>query len=115
MAEEFNWEGITGKAVETLRAPAPKPKPPEAVLKLAQLSWDGVGNGDEKKHVLRHQFKDGEEEKRDRFIQLLKNAGQHTTPRTTVTVVTDPDRETPANELLVAWKAGVRRGRGAAA
>jgi hypothetical protein len=108
---EFDWEGITGKAVERLRAPAPPPRPPDSIVTLAQRSWDGVGDGEEKMHVLRHQFKDGETEKRDRFIKLLKAAGAHTVPPTSVSVVTDPERN--GNEHLVAWKAGQRRGRGA--
>jgi hypothetical protein len=117
MAEsEFNWEGVTGKAVERLRAPAPPPRPPDSIVALAQKSWDGVdGKDGEKMHVLRHQFREDETEKRDAFMKLLKKAGAHTTPPTSVSVVTDPDRTAPPNEHLVAWKAGVRRGRGAAA
>jgi hypothetical protein len=113
--ESFKWDGVTGTAVERLRAPAPPPRPPDHLVKLAQQSWDGVqvDGEDEKRHVLRYQFGEGQEAKRDAFIKLIKAAGAHTTPPTTVTVVPDPDRETPANELLVAWRAGARRGRGA--
>lgn len=111
-APEFNWEGITGQAVEKLRAPAPPPRPPDSIVALAQKSWDGVGEGDEKMHVLRHQFKAGEEAKRDAFLKLIKDAGAHTTPRTSVSAVTDPERD--GNELLVSFRAGVRRGRAAA-
>lgn len=109
--QDFNWEGVTGKAVERLRAPAPPPRPPDHLVNLAQQSWDGVEVDGEKRHVLRYRFTAGQETKRDAFIKLIKKAGAHTTPPTTVTVATDPDRT--GDELLVAWKAGQRRGRGA--
>lgn len=111
MAEEFNWEHVTGSAVERLRAPKITPVP-APIVKLAQQSWDGVKKDGEVRHVLRHQFKEGEEARAEAFAKLMKKAGPHTVPPTSVSVVVDPDEN--GNTLLVAWKAGARRGRGAA-
>lgn len=110
---EFDWSQVSGTAVKRLRAPKVAPVP-DALVALAQQSWDGVADPEdpegEKLHVLRHEFSD--ETVAGEFAKLMKKAGEHTTPQTTVTVVFDPDADGRKN--LVAWKAGVRRGRAAA-
>lgn len=108
--QEFGWDGITGHAVEKLRKPKVAPVP-DAIVTQAQRSWDGVEHDGKTLHVLRHQFKQGEEAKAEAFARLMKKAGAHTTPPTSVSVVVDPDET--GNKLLVAWRAGARRGRGA--
>lgn len=110
MADQFKWEGISGSAVEKLRKPKDPPRPPDAIVALAQRSRDGVDGPDGAKlHVLRHQFKETEGAKAEAFAKLLKAAGKHTTPPSTVRVAADPDRE--GNTLLIAWVAGDPPGR----
>jgi hypothetical protein len=107
----FDWSSITATAVERLRAPKVKPIPPHIVA-LAQASYEGVENpaGGEKLHVLRYQF--DTEARASAFAKLMKRAGEHTTPATSVSVVIDPDFQpgSEENPSLVAWRAGVKRG-----
>jgi len=109
-AKEFDWSKVSGRAVQRLRAPKVPPVP-TPIVALAQKSWDGVVDDDnpegEKLHVLRHEF--GDKEVAESFAKLIKKAGYHTTPNTTVTVVFDPDDD--GHELLVAWRAGAKRGK----
>lgn len=108
---DFDFGDIEGQAVERLRAKKVEPVP-DSVIKLAQLSRTGVPHPnypDRTLHVRRHQFKPGEEAKRDAFVKHMRNAGPHVTPPGSVTVVTDPERK--GNHLLVAWNAGEPRGR----
>lgn len=110
---EFDWEGVTGAAVERLKAPK-TPAIPAPIVAQAQRSWDGVDdpkNPGNKLHVLEHQFKKGEEAKAEAFAKLMKKAGALTVPPTSVSVVVDPDGK--GNTLLISWRAGKRRGRGA--
>lgn len=128
---DYDWGELNGKAVERLRASKIVPVPP-ALVKQAQRSWDGVdGPGGTKLHVIRYDFlpnfshvKD-EAKRREQatakaaaFAKLMRKAGDHTTPRTSVTVVIDPDHVKdgdPEQPWIVAWKAGKRRGRSGAA
>lgn len=108
----FDWGSITGQAHTVLRAPKVAPVPP-AIIALAQKSYEGVEHPDheEKLHVLRHQFES--ETRAAEFAKLMKKAGEHTTPKTTISVVIDPDYRDGGekNPSLVAWRAGVRKGR----
>jgi|SRR5215469_3356063 len=109
--EQYNWEGISGSAVEKLRKPKITPVP-EHIVKLAQRSYSGVPDPKHEGkllHVLRHEFKPGDEKRRDEFARLMKKAGPHTKPETSVSVVVDPDNE--GNVNLIAWRAGEKRGR----
>lgn len=107
---EYDWSGVSAQAVERLRAPK-VPDVPAAVVKLAQASYDGVTNAKdpegEKLHVMRHRF--GSDKEAEAFAKHMKNAGLHTTPLTSVSVVTDPDNS--GDNRTVTWKAGARRGR----
>lgn len=131
--EDF-WSSMTVHAVDRLRAPKVAPVP-DAIVKLAQTSYEGVMDPSnpegERYHVLRHTF--DTEERAAAFFKLIKKAGAHTTPMTSVTAVVDPDnlheahgrnvyrQETGSDatdaELIelggrtVAWKSGVRRGK----
>jgi hypothetical protein len=110
--EEFDWSEVNGQAAVRLRAPKIVPVP-DAIVAQAQRSWDGVpgknGDGEDiKLHVLRHRFKS--DAKAEAFAKLMKHAGDHTTPLTSVSVVIDPDND--GTKTLVAWRAGNRRGRG---
>jgi hypothetical protein len=102
----YDWTGLAGTAVERLRAPKVEPVP-EPIVQLAQQSWDGVGEGENKLHVLRFEF--GDAETAAEFARLARKAGEHTTPLTSVTAVIDPDGND--NLKAVTIKAGVRRGR----
>jgi hypothetical protein len=112
MAEqEFDWSDVNGTAVTRLRAPKIVPVP-DAIVAQAQRSFDGVPGKDEEGedvtlHVLRHKFKS--DAKAEAFAKLMKHAGNHTTPLTSVSVVIDPDND--GTKTLVAWRAGNRRGR----
>lgn len=109
MATEYDWSGITASAVERLRVRKPSPVP-DKVKQLAQLSYDGIPSKDDpevKLHVLRHRF--GTDEEAKVFAGLMRKAGDHTTPLTSVSVVVDPDAK--EDNRTVAWKAGARRGR----
>ncbi len=112
-ATEFDWSEVSGQAVERLRAPKVAPVP-DSIVKLAQMSYDGVPdpkNPENTLHVLRHQFKD--EAKAVAFAKIMKKAGDHVMTTDgkggSVSVVPDPDGD--GNVTLVAWKAGARRGR----
>lgn len=96
---EFDWGDVNGQAVERLRAPKVAPVP-EPVVRQAQRSWD-------EQTGLAHTFKTPE--MAEAFAKLVRKAGQHTIPRTTVYVVIDPDND--GNTARVSWKAGKRRGR----
>jgi hypothetical protein len=108
----FDWSTITGHAVERLRAPKTTPVP-DAIVALAQRSWDGVPNhknpDGEKLHVLRHSFES--EERAVEFAKHMRKAGAFTLPMTSVSVVVDPDGT--GDVRTIAWRAGTRRGKAA--
>lgn len=99
---EYDWNAVTGRNVERLKAPKIVPVPAPIVAQ-AQASWD-------EQTVKGHTFKTPEQAKA--FADLMKNAGHHTKPPTSVRAVIDPDNT--GNTRLVHWQAGKRRGRSAA-
>lgn len=104
----YNWGEVTGRAVRRLKAPKIVPVP-EAIVRQAQRSWDGVPDPENeggKLHVLEHDFKD--DAKAAEFAKLMKKAGDHTTPVTSVSAVIDPEND--GSKSVVRWKAGARRG-----
>lgn len=112
----FDWSSVTGEAVATLRKPKTVPVP-DAIVALAQESYVGRVNPADPEgarlHWLRHRFETPE--RAAQFASLMKLAGAHTSPESTVRVVIDPDsrKETPADERepeLVAWCAGTKKG-----
>lgn len=97
----YNWEVVTGENVERLRKPKTIPVP-DAIVKLAQASWD-------QSTAKRHRF--GSDAEAAEFARLMRKAGDHTVPLTSVSVVIDPD---DAKDLRrVSWQANKRRGRNA--
>lgn len=109
---EYDWSGVTASAVNRLRVRKPTPVP-DKIKELAQASYDGIPSKEDpesKLHVLRHRF--GSDEEAAAFARLMRKAGDHTTPPTSVSVVIDPDEQKDLR--VVAWKAGQRRGRGSA-
>lgn len=106
----FDWSQVSGQATKRLRAPKVTPVP-EGIVAEAQRSWDGVKDDENPEgdllHVLSYEF--SSEEVAKEFAKLVKKAGDHTVPLTTVTVVPDPDRD--GNTRKVNIKAGQRRGR----
>jgi hypothetical protein len=111
-SKEHNWAGLTARTATLLKAPKIPPVPQE-IVDLAQRSFDGVKDGEgedaEVNHVLAHEFKS--EEMAAEFAKHMKNAGHHTTPKSSVSVAVDP--MDTGNKKLVHWKAGTRRGRAA--
>ena len=117
---DYDWSAVTGRAVERLRQPKITPVPAR-IKELAQLSWDGVENpenpGGPKLHAREHEFESVE--RASAFAKLMRLAGDHTTPVTSITVIQDPEsterdeegKLIPVNPRVVSWKAGVKRGR----
>lgn len=107
----FDWTGLTGKAVEKLKKDKVPPRPPDEIVAAAQRSWDGVpkviDGKEEILHVQAHQFKTVEQAAE--FAKLVKDAGPHTTPPTSVQPVIDPFET--GDKRLVHWRAGKPRGR----
>lgn len=103
---EQTWGFLTGHVVERLRKPKTTPVP-DAIVRAAQRSV-GDENGP---IVLEHKFAD--DETAAAFAKLMRKAGDHTEPQTTVQVVIDP--EETGDNTLVRWRAGARRGRSQAA
>lgn len=104
----FDWTGITAKATDRLRAPK-IPDVPAPIVEQGQRAYDGVK--DEKTgellHILSHRF--GSDEQAAEFARLVRNAGHHTTPLSTITAVVDPMNT--GDNRLVHWQGGKRRGR----
>lgn len=117
-APTYDWGSVTGHAVELLKAPK-IPDVPAEIVRQAQRSYDGVPlkkDGKEIRdedgnvvvtHNLHHTFPS--EEMAAAFAKHMKNAGLHTTPKASVTVVIDPLEK--QDKKTVGWKAGKRRGR----
>jgi hypothetical protein len=99
---DFNWDGITAEPTERLKKRKVVPVP-ASIIKQAQRSYDGVDG----KHVLHYTFPT--EEIAAAFVKHMRNAGEHTTPPTSVSAAIDPDET--GDKRHVAWRAGKRRGR----
>lgn len=107
-APSYDWSEITGRAVQRLKARKIVPVP-EPIVRQAQRSYDGVTNPEnpeELLHVLEHDFRD--KDRAAEFAKLMKHAGNHTMPQTTVSVVIDP--ENVGSLTVVRWRAGEKRG-----
>jgi hypothetical protein len=106
------WGAITAHAVQRLRAPKTPPPPPQVFINLAQESYLGRVDPEnpegERLHVLRYDF--GSIERAAKAAKHLRDAGLHTMPKTSVTVVVDPDKD--GSGAVLSWRAGTRKGRG---
>jgi hypothetical protein len=132
------WDDLNAQFVTTLREQRVEPVP-DPIVKLAQKSYDGVPDPSNPENVLHSMQLAFEDEARAMaFERHMKNAGLHTTPPSSVTVVRDPERGKvqkmnaegqpevnengkpvmvpgpPVNPCKVAWRAGARRGRNSA-
>lgn len=132
------WDDLNAQFVTTLREQRIEPVPPQ-IVRMAQKSYDGVAPDpnvpDDKLHAM--QFTFDTEAKAAAFARHMSNAGLHTVPQSSITVVIDPERTKvpkvaedgtevkndkgkvvmvpgpPVNPCKVAWRAGARRGRNA--
>lgn len=111
----FDFSEVTGQVVTRLKAKKVQPVD-AAIVRQAQRSWDGVplaDNPEELGHNLVHTF--ATVEMAAEFARQMRNAGDHTNPLTSVSVVVNPDPQgkngTPTDERTVSWRAGKRRGR----
>lgn len=112
----FDWSKVQGHVTERLRTTRVVPVP-EHIVKLAQKAYNGVPHPEDPErviHSLEHEFPTPEIAAQ--FAKHMKNAGAHTEPLSSVTVVVDPDRkgDEPVNPRLVVWRAGKRRGKATA-
>lgn len=132
-----DWGGLKAEFVTTLKEPVIQPVPDE-IVKLAQRSLNGVPHPTDptqKMHVMRIKFES--EARANAFAAHMRNAGLHTTPKSSVLVTIDPDRPrvaklddngepvlsekgravkvpgAPVDPTVVQWKSGERRGRAA--
>jgi hypothetical protein len=130
---ENEWGDLEAVFVATLRETKTEPVPAE-IIKLAQRSLAGFTQPDGTVlHAMQLPF--GTIERATAFAKHMRNAGQHTTPVSSITVVQDPDRKrtakldeqgnpvlndagkpvmvpgAPVNPLVVAWRAGAKKGR----
>lgn len=132
---EQEWGDLEAQFVTQLRETKTEPVP-APIIAQAQKSFDGMDdprNPGQKLHAMQLEF--ASVERAQAFAKHMRNAGPHTNPPSSVTVVVDPDRKKvdqigpdgqvvkdengkvvkvpgPAvNPRLVAWRAGVRRGR----
>lgn len=120
MAEStaIDWTKITGKNVERLRASKVTPVPGH-IVKLAQESYT---SGTNKEVDFAALVKDADKAVATaaEFAKHMRNAGNHTTPPTSVSVVIGPEDFDERGERIkladtvVRWKAGKRRGKAAA-
>lgn len=137
-----DWDGLNAQFVMTLREQKTEPVPAE-IVRLAQQSYDGVPHPQDPGsllHAMQLDFSDrGGTARAIAFEKHMRNAGPHTKPPSSITVVRDPQRKQVArldengkeilnaktgkpvmepgpavNPNLVAWRAGARRGRAAA-
>ena len=134
-SKENEWAGLEAAFVTSLHEKRVEPVP-DAIVKLAQLSLDGQPHPNDESLVLHAmQLEFDTPEKAKAFADHMRNAGMHTSPLSSVTVVIDPEREKvpqigadgrqvtndkgkvvmvpgePVNPRKVAWRAGARRGR----
>lgn len=131
------WSGLEARFVTSLRDTRVEPVP-EPIVKLAQRALDGAPHPDDPEktvHAMEITFETPE--KAQAFARHMRNAGLHTTPKSSITVVVDPESVkvakldesgqpvfneagkavmvpgAPVNPAKVAWRAGLRRGRSA--
>lgn len=93
---EFDFSELQAVTVDRLKAKKVVPVP-ASIVKLAQQSFDAES-------VLELSL--GSVERAAAFANHMKNAGDHTTPISSLTVVIDED-----DKSVVRWRAGKRRGR----
>lgn len=130
-----DWGTVEAGFVEKLREEKTEPVP-EPIIKLAQRSRNGQVHPDNPelvKHAMHVTLES--EAKAQAFAKHMRNAGAHTTPPSSITVVVDPDRKKiqattddgvlrwtddgkplmtagpPVNPRKVAFRAGPRRGK----
>jgi hypothetical protein len=136
------WGKLEAQFVTSLREVKTEPVP-DQIVRLAQASLNGRPTGEQDKDgspVLMHAMSITFEtpERAEAFARHMRNAGPHTIPQSSVTVVVDPERGKvqdkdengnprvndkgkpvmvpgdPVNPCKVAFRAGARRGRGVA-
>lgn len=130
-----DWGAYEAGFVEKLRAEKTEPVP-EPIIRLAQQSRNGQQHPDNPelvKHAMHVEL--DTEAKAQAFAKHMRNAGAHTTPPSSITVIVDPDRKKvqattdegglrwtddgkplmvagpPVNPRKVAFRAGPRRGK----
>lgn len=113
----MDWSKITGKTVERLRASKVTPVPAH-IVSLAQASY-AQGANKEVDFALLIKDADKALATAAEFGKHMRNAGNHTTPPTSVSVVIGPE-DTDENgariklpDTVVRYKAGKRRGKAA--
>jgi hypothetical protein len=127
------WGDLEAKFVTTLRSVKTEPVP-EEIIKLAQRSLDGHKLADGSlMHAMQLKFETAE--RATSFAAHMRNAGAHTRPVSSITVVQDPERTRvdkldeqgrpvtneagkvvkvpgpPVNPLAVAFRAGAKKGK----
>ncbi len=111
MTEELDFSEVSAVAVKRLKPRKIVPVP-ASIVALAQKALDGVPDGDGGTlHTLEFSFKD--EERAKLFADLMKHAGDHTSPISSVSVVfpVEDEHGKVQDPTLVRWRAGGRRGR----
>lgn len=132
---ENEWGGLEAKFVTSLREVRVEPVP-EPIVKLAQRALDGAPHPDDPERVI-HAMEITFEtpEKAAAFAKHMRNAGLHTKPLSSITVIQDPESQkvaklddqgravvnengrpvmvpgAPVNPRKVAFRVGERRGR----
>jgi hypothetical protein len=100
--DKLDFSDLQATTVERLKARKIVPVPP-VLVSLAQDSYD-----EEKVKEINFESV----ERALKFADLMKHAGDHTTPLTSVTVIVNPDKEAGNDQpTLVRYRAGNRRGR----
>lgn len=132
---ENEWGGLEATFVTNLQETRVEPVP-EPIVKLAQRALEGAphpADPDKTIHSMEITFESAE--KAAAFARHMRNAGLHTDPKSSITVVVDPESRKvpkldengqpvyteggkavmvpgpPVNPAKVAWRAGLRRGR----
>lgn len=132
---ENEWGGLEATFVTSLQETRVEPVP-DPIVKLAQRALDGAPHPtdpDKTIHAMEITFET--EAKAEAFARHMRNAGLHTTPKSSITVKIDPESQKvpkldengqtvyndngravmvpgpPVNPRKVAWRAGLRRGR----
>lgn len=132
---ETEWGGLEAKFVTSLRETKVEPVP-GPIVKLAQRALDGEPHPNDPErimHAMELEFETAD--KAQAFAKHMRNAGLHTTPPSSVTVVVDPESQrvaklddngqpvtnengktvwvpgAPVNPRKVAFRVGERRGR----